>query len=194
MPLKQNKLFWDMDNTLLHSFVADSEAHADNIIDLYSQWWEGIKFNVRNDGWYVSFVRDGTMELLDFSRELLGFEHVNMLTIGMREYALWANMATGLGFDPNCQIFPREDVLNYRVSPKFLHTNNVLIDNENFEHHCEHDHCKVAWLNNLPRENFLQIPGFAVWSEVLTPDWTANYVRETKERIIETFKKYETAI
>lgn len=176
-----------MDNTLLHSFVADSEAHADSILDLYSEHWKGVKFHVRYDGWYVSFLRNSSLELLEWTRNLLGFEHVNMLTLGGREYALWANISTGLGFDPNYQIFPREDVLNYRISPKFLHTNNVLIDNEDYEHHTQYDHCKVTWLNNIPRSNFIEIPDFTVWSELLTNEWNTQYIEDTKYKINQVF-------
>lgn len=196
---KQNILFWDLDNSIVHSMKADSESHADDLIYMYGEYWKSVKFCIRGEGWdsssewFVSFLREGALKLLDFSRELLGDDNVKILTLSPFNYAARVNILMGLGFDANSDIFTHEFLLKDKICPEFKDTFNVLIDNENHTHHMQDDdgdkyeHCKVVWLNNLPHEQFIQIPEFTVWSEILKEEWTAKYVAETKQRIIEAF-------
>lgn len=196
----QTKLFFDLDETLVHSFKATNQDHADQLLNLYDGYWKSAKYCIRGTGWdeppvwYVSFLRKGTLDLLKFTRDLLGEEHVNMLTLGGSSYAEYTNANMGLGFNPNSQIFPHEVIASYKIHPKFRRTFNILIDNENHDHHrvdrrgFELTHGKVKWLNNLPSENFIQIPEFTVWSESLDPKWTEQYVEDTKAKILELIK------
>lgn len=187
MTSKQNKLFWDLDETMVHSMYANNEEHADQLLELYSEHWKGVKFKIRHDGWYVSFLRDSTKKLLEFSRELLGEENVYILTAGSQDYVLWVNMYVGLGFDPNTNIFSREDFARQEVCPNFKDTFNVLIDNENYLYHCLGERCKVKYLNHIPSEQFIHADKFTVWEERVDPNWTDKYIEDTKLRIRKAF-------
>lgn len=185
--MSSNKLFWDLDETLVHSMYANNEEHADQLIDMYGEHWKGVKFEIRHDGWFVSFLRNSTQRLLEFSRELLGKENVYILSAGSCDYVLWANTKIELGFDPNTNIFTREDFTYTETSPKFKDTFNVLIDNENYFYHALGERGKVKFLNNYPIEQHINIEPFTVWSEKIDPDWVDNYVEDTKERIRKAF-------
>lgn len=189
MTLKQNKLFWDLDESMIHSFYADNEKHANQLLDTYSEYWVGIKYHVRNDGWYVSFLRNGILELLEFSRSLLGGEHVNMLSIGGKEYILWANIKMGLGFDPNFQIFGKEDLSTLKVHPKFKDTFNILIDDMSYSHHIKRaeGNNKIDFLSKIPKSNLIQIPKFTVWEGDIDKESIDEFVGETKDRIVRAF-------
>ncbi len=196
---KRKVIFFDLDNTIVHSMKADSESHADQLIYMYGEYWKSVKFCVRGDGWdagsewFVSFLRNGALELLDFSRELLGSDNVKILTLSPLNYAACVNTVMGLGFDANTDIFTHESLKKHRICPDFKDTFNVLIDNEDHTHHTQDDdglkyeHCKVVWLNNLPPEQFIQIPEFTVWGEILAEEWTAEYVNGTKQQIRKAF-------
>ena len=185
--MNSNKLFWDLDETMVHSMYANNEAHADQLIELYGEHWKGVKFRLRNDGWYVSFLRNSTMRLLEFTRELLGKENVFILTAGTQDYVLWVNTHVGLGFDPNTNIFSREDVARQEVCPKFKDTFNVLIDNENYFYHAMGDRCKVKFLGSYPADQHIHIEKFTVWEEKIDPEWDDKYIQDTKERIEKVF-------
>jgi hypothetical protein len=180
-----NKLFWDLDESLIHTFYADSEKHADQLMDLYSEYWKGVKYYIRHDGWYVSFLRNGALELLEFTRNLAGFDNVNMLSIGGKEYILWANVKMGLGFDPNFQIFGKEDIATLKVHPKFKDTHNILIDDMSFAHHIKRSegNNKIDFLSGIPKNNLIQIPKFTVWVGDVDKNHIDQFIDETKNRI-----------
>ncbi len=188
MSSKQNKLFWDLDETMVHTLVADNEDHADKLIDMYGEHWKGTKIKIRHDGWYVSFLRNSTQKLLEFSRELLGKDNVYMLSVGTLDYIAWANVLIGLGFDPNTNLFGREDIQRVETCPKFKDTFNVLIDNENYHYHSCGSRGKVQFLGNIPEEQLIQVKEFTVWNEPITQQWTDKFVDGTQQRIIESFK------
>ena len=192
MTSKQNNLFWDLDETLVHTLVASNEKHADELIDLYGEHWAGTKINIRHDGWYVTFLRKSTKRLLEFSRELLGPENVYMLSHGSNDYIAWVNVRVGLGFDPNTNLFGREDVFWLDTCPKFKDHFNVLIDNENYLYHSCGDRGKVKFLNNIPEEQFIQIPQFTVWSESITDDKIDELVEDMKTKITNAFELCQT--
>ena len=95
------KVFLDFDEMLAHSFYADSEKHADQLLEDYSEHWYGVKYHIRNDGWYVTFKRSWADDLIKFLNELVDKDNVYILTTGTLDYIRWANIKINLGFDPN---------------------------------------------------------------------------------------------
>lgn len=187
MNSKTNRLFWDLDETLVHTMVADSEKHANELVDLYGEHWSGIPFKIRHDGWYVVFVRNSTKRLLEFSRELLGHDNVYLLSVGTVDYVAWVNVKAELGFDPNTNLFGREDIVMTETCPKFKDSHNVLVDNENYLYHSCGERGKVKFLNNIPEDQFIQIPQFTVWSEYLDPKRIDEMVEDMKTKIKTAF-------
>lgn len=115
-----NKIFWDLDETLLHTFFNEPN-------DLPS-----FGFELDHD-WYYTVIRPRAQEILQFSRELVGAENVLALTASTRDYAETVNEKGALGFLPD-QIYPREFIQNWYYNDpdakKLLQNpNNVLIDN-----------------------------------------------------------------
>tara|TARA_R110002167_G_scaffold98020_3_gene258293 strand:- start:24269 stop:24826 length:558 start_codon:yes stop_codon:yes gene_type:complete len=183
----KNYLVMDLDECMVHTFYADHKKHADQLLDSYGEAWKGVKYHIRHDGWYVSFVRSWTYDLLEFGRDLLGEDNVFIMSQGMLEYVLWANVHLDLGFNPNTNIFGREDIGRYEKHPRFGQSFNVLVDNENYDYHCfPTDRCKVKALHDIPREQLLQVKDFTVWSEPITDQ--TDYLESIKDRIMKAFK------
>jgi hypothetical protein len=109
-----------------------------------------------------------------------------MLSIGGKEYILWANVKMGLGFDPNFQIFGKEDLAIIKVHPKFKDTNNILIDDMSFAHHLKRPegNNKIDFLSGIPKENLTQIPKFTVWVGDINKESIEQFVDETKNKIV----------
>jgi hypothetical protein len=163
----------DFDETLAHSIYADHEKHADQLIDMYGEHWRCEKFYVNPKGWdvhgeiewYVTCKRSWTDDLIKFSRELVGHDNVYILTASVGDYIRWCNKKLELGFDPNSNIFSREDILSIEVNPKFVNTHNILVDNLPYCEHSREQYGKAAFLNNLPKEQFVRVNEFEVWKE-----------------------------
>jgi hypothetical protein len=186
---KSNYLFLDLDECMVHSNYANDEKHADQLIDMYGEHWAGVKFQIRNDGWYVSFIRSWTRELLTFSRQLLGNNNVHMLSTGTLNYIRWVNVHLKLGFDPNTNIFGREDLqCQWAAHPKFRDTFNVLVDNEDWYYHSTGQCSKVAFLTNLPMEQLIQVPKFEVYTETIDKQKQQEQFDDVKDRIMKVFK------
>jgi hypothetical protein len=190
------KLFMDLDECMVHSLYADNEKHADQLIDMYGEYWRGEKYNVRvssgawdygqsspYDSWHVSFLRPLTKDLLIFARQVFGNDNVYMLSTGILDYIRTVNIILELGFDPNINIFGREDIKRHTTHPKFKDTFNVLVDNEDYEYHSLGVNCKVNWLNVIPPEQLVQINEFTVWK----PDDDEYYLENVKDRILTAF-------
>lgn len=108
-----NKIFFDVDETLIHS--------CDTLHTQFSRPAE----NHYED--YVTAVRKGTPEVLDLARELVGHENVYLLSVGTRPYIFALNEGFGWGFDQG-NIFAR-DYFNHGRLEGLSDQNNVLIDN-----------------------------------------------------------------
>lgn len=181
-------LFLDFDNTLAHTLCADNEKHADDLLYIYGEHWYGVKFKIRHDGWYVTFKRTLTNELLEFSRNLFGNENVFILTTGTLDYIRWCNVKLKLEFDPNTNIYGREDIEHYEVrNPRFLNSFNILVDNETYEYHKEGTYCKVNFLNDLPRNQYIKVPGFTVWERDVNDD----YLDILKDQIVRVYRSID---
>jgi len=178
-----NCLHFDVDHTMIHSLYASSEKDADELLYTYGEYNYGIKYQVRGL-WYVSFLRNCTKELLSFSRQLLGNDNVYMLSTGILEYITAVNQKFELEFNPNTNIYGREDIEGYFIHPKFAGKHNILIDDMDWYFHTEGRHNKVLFLDNLPYDNLLQVSNFNVnWEDPIDD----TYVSDLKERIVEAF-------
>lgn len=188
MNSKNNYLFLDLDECMVHSLYANNETHADQLIDTYGEHWVGKKFNIRHDGWYVTFRRSWTKDLLTFARQLLGNENVMMLSTGTLDYIRWVNVHAELGFDPNTNIFGREDLKRqFHCHPKFKDTFNVLVDNETYDYHNFGigTISKVAFLNDIPESQFIHVKKFEVWIEPISDQ--TEYLESVKDKIMTAF-------
>lgn len=120
-----NKVFWDIDSTLIFSDFAKPEQ-------------EHILFQLDNGQHdYFTIIRPCAKRLIEFSRQLVGEENVFILTTSTRDYARKINELALFGFN-NDQIFSREDIARQTVHQAYggyatmphehAHKENVLID------------------------------------------------------------------
>jgi hypothetical protein len=152
-------LVLDFDETLASSMYASNEKHADELLETYGQYWHGVKFQLPNDGWYVSFIRSWSKELISYFQMTLGLDNICILSWGTNDYVLRAAHLLDLGISPQ-NTFTREDI-GYTV-PRFENKNNVLVDNENYSYHRGGYHNKVNFLYGLEPEKLVQVTNFDV--------------------------------
>jgi phosphoglycolate phosphatase-like HAD superfamily hydrolase len=116
-------IFFDIDETLIHS-AYDKPGFRNDYLEL--TFIEG-----RN---LYTLVRPCADKIIQYARNLVGFENVYILTTATREYAEQVNDGAGWNFDVK-SIFTREDLRDAtRVGttiphPTLAHPNNVIIDN-----------------------------------------------------------------
>jgi hypothetical protein len=122
-----NKIFWDIDETLIHTTNrALGSANA-------------VAFKLKNNKYtYNTIIRSCSKELIDYTREVVGFDNVYILTAATSDYANKVNELAGWAFHPD-HIIAREDVSQHYISTayggdtvspnKLAHKYNVLIDN-----------------------------------------------------------------
>lgn len=152
-------LVLDFDETLASSMYASNEKHADELLERYGQYWNGVKFRLPNDGWYVSFIRSWSKELISYQQAILGLNNVCILSWGTNDYVLRAAHLLDLGI-PAQNTFTREDI-GYTV-PRFENKNNVLVDNETYSYHQSGHQNKVNFLYGLEPEKLVQVTDFDV--------------------------------
>jgi hypothetical protein len=122
-----NKLFWDIDETLIHTLFNEKTTQPH------------ISFKLPNDtATYNTIVRDCAQSVIDFSREIVGAENVYILTAATHDYAWTINNRTGWGFGEH-QIIARDEIARHKTSTAyggscvlagmFAHRDNILIDN-----------------------------------------------------------------
>lgn len=121
-----NKIFFDNDETLSHSMYKDPEQ-------------ESVIISFNDGDFYYTVIRPSATKVLEFSRDLVGFDNVYMLTSATREHAEKVNENGGVGF-ANDHILAREDMsktefygaygsVHCYSNPDVADENNVLIDN-----------------------------------------------------------------
>jgi hypothetical protein len=121
-------IFWDIDECLIHtSFNAElEEPHLMFTLD-------GGHQN------YYTVVRPSAAAMIEYSRELLGREHVYILTASVRDYASKISELAGWNFDAD-HILTRETLKQHEYQLAYgsrttlphetlAHAQNVLIDN-----------------------------------------------------------------
>jgi hypothetical protein len=148
-----------MDETLVSSLYASNENHADQLLDIYGQYWTGVKFSLSNDGWYASFIRSWSKELIEYLQLTLGLDNVCILSWGSQRYVLEVVKLLGLNIPP-CNIYTRED-MRY-TAPRFKDRNIVLVDDESHWYHMQGDVNKVNFLYGLKPEKLIQVTKFDV--------------------------------
>jgi len=118
-----NCVFWDLDETLIHSMTESNDGNYDFTIHLDNGAWSSV------DTYYVKVRRD-SKDVIDYSRELVGHKNVFILTAATYDYALSICNKADFGFKED-QIISREHIRQF-VKPqesKYRNKNNVLIDN-----------------------------------------------------------------
>jgi hypothetical protein len=150
-------LVLDLDETLVSSLYASNINHADQLLQNYGHLYTGKKFNLSNDGWYVTFERSWSQELIKYFQLVLGLDNVCILSWGTNRYVLEVVKLLGLGISPN-NIFTRED-MGANV-PRFKNQNVVLVDNENYQYHLSGPINKVNFLHCLEEHKLIQTPNF----------------------------------
>lgn len=153
-------LFLDLDETLISTLDAEDEKHADQLLDIYTQHWKGEKY-LLSDGWYVSFIRDWSKDLVAYYQMVIGYKNVGILSWGTLEYVTFVNQLLGLNV-VSYNIYGRED-MNANV-PKLKGLNKVLVDNEDYAHHLEmgYPYTKIRFLGELPVSKMVTVRGFDV--------------------------------
>jgi hypothetical protein len=118
-----NCVFWDLDETLIHSMDVPNGDEYDFTIETDGGGW------VISETYYVKVRRD-SRDVIAHSRELVGPENVFILTAATYNYALDICNKANFGFKED-QIISREHIRHF-VKPqesKYRNKDNVLIDN-----------------------------------------------------------------
>lgn len=146
---------------------ASSEAHADQLLETYGQYYEGDKFYLmESDGWnlkkmwYVSFIRPWSKEIIKHFQTSMGRENVGVLSWGVSEYVMKSMSVLGISMPLN-NIYAREDIA--MNCPRFRGRNNILVDNMSYQEHLEAEkYNKVKFLHYLPKNKFVEVMDFDV--------------------------------
>lgn len=121
-----NKIFIDLDETLVHTCLSDLEQ-------------EHLVISLPNDYDYYTIVRPSAINVIKFARDMVGRNNVYILTVATRKYAEQICEKAGFEFD-NDHIFTREDINRNEFRGAYggqhcysnedvAHKDNVLIDN-----------------------------------------------------------------
>ena len=126
------RIFLDLDSTLIFTALDDPEQ-------------DHIKFYLIDDARpYYTIIRPSAKKLIDFARNLVGFDNVYILTSAIKEYAEIINDKAGFGFEKD-HIFAREDMQHNTYytaysgsaclgNESILDKDNVLIDDLQFRY------------------------------------------------------------
>lgn len=151
------KIFWDIDETLIHSVMYTGKDYNDHsfIIDVY-------------DELYYTHVRPCAYSLIEYSRGLVGVDNVYILTAAAERYARCVNAKAGWEFAED-HIIARETIERYTVRLPSLyscktivsehplaHNDNILIDNLPPEYNNE----KTTLLRVNPLINYFKVDDY----------------------------------
>ena len=183
------RLFLDCDEAQISSLYANNEHHANQLIEIYGQHWEGWEYSLNEGtgwessiGWYVTFLRPWAKEFLKWSQDTYGRENVYFLTMGSADYIFKMNSLVGFDID-NDHILTREDI--YYPKYNFDDSNNVLVDNENYEYHSSGVLNKVNFLGGIPKEKLVEVDDFDV--RYFNPEFDDGYVEHVKVKVEQAF-------
>ena len=147
------KLFWDIDETLIHSraYIHEKYKHT-FIVDVY-------------DELYYTCVRPCAKQVIEYSREVFGADNVYILTAASELYAQRINKLAEWNF-PEDHIIGRETTERYCINIPSLYgssslvtdhplanKNNLLIDNLRPEWNTE----KTSLMLINPQKNYLTV-------------------------------------
>lgn len=121
-----NKIFWDIDETLIHTHFNKSDYHT-------------FSFTLKDSsGPYYTIVRPCARRLIEYSRSLVGKENVYILTTSTFEYASTVSEKANWQFEPY-QILGREVIKDFHKTFSYVtrtfsehplrNSDNILIDN-----------------------------------------------------------------
>jgi hypothetical protein len=147
------KLFWDIDETLIHSRAYINEKYKHTfIVDVYGEL-------------YYTCVRPCAKQVIDYSREVFGADNVYILTAATESYAQSVNRQAAWNF-PEDHIIGRETTNRYSIKIPSLYgsdilvtehplanKNNLLIDNLRPEWNIE----KTSLMLINPQKNYLTV-------------------------------------
>ena len=118
----------DLDETLIHTQIVGNKYFIDENEAF------NIQFRLNNDPlYYLTWIRKEAQKVIDFSREVVGYDNVFLFTRGASDYAAGVNEHAKFGFT-NEQILWREkwsELESFSRWEKF-DADNILVDNEKY--------------------------------------------------------------
>lgn len=167
--MKINKIYFDIDETLIHTLLVEENPHVD--------YFDSREFGIPGlDGGTESYYvigRPCATELIEHARKLVGHENVYILTAATRDYAQAVNEILAFGFDHN-NILAREDMMETRIHHT-ANENNVIIDNMPIRYNYEK--IQFIGLENTAHDNYVKVH-----------DWYGR--RDNADTIKEIFYEY----
>lgn len=147
------KLFWDIDETLIHSRAYINEKYKHTfIVDVYGEL-------------YYTCVRPCAKQVIEYSRKVFGADNIYILTAATESYAQSVNRQAAWNF-PEDHIIGRETTNRYSIKIPSLYgsdilvtehplanKNNLLIDNL----HPEWNREKTSLMLINPQKNYLTV-------------------------------------
>lgn len=128
-----NNIYFDLDECLLHTSV-DTDPGQNCFQQKLMEWSVKEKRDVLKT--FYTIIRPCAKELFDFAWNIVGEEHVYILTDSVFDYASGINNA--MGFVDPCRLLTREDLNRHQVSGAYgglyslkhetAHPLNLLID------------------------------------------------------------------
>jgi len=114
-----NKVFFDVDETLIHTSSYEGNAFGEN----FDLPYESFIFEDSMIRYYTA-LRQGSLDALNLARKLVGEDNVYLLSLGTRDYIEKLNDLFDFGFEKD-HIYARGEY----HTPILDDPNNVLIDN-----------------------------------------------------------------
>lgn len=147
-----NKIFFDIDETLIHSEYGSNDEANFNFVD-------GFGYT------YCTYVRPCSNELIEYARSLVGVENVHILTAATLDYASKINKNAGWGFSED-DIFAREIMKKYSIQIPSLYGSSTLVNPHPYAHQLnvlidnlpsKYNNDKIDLMCIDPRTNYLHV-------------------------------------
>ena len=145
-------IFFDIDETLIHSSYDKPNYLRNDYLEL--------KFVEGRD--LYTLVRPCADKIIQYARDLVGFENVYVLTTSTREYAEQVNTGAGWNFNVK-SLFTREDLRDAKSNtmyetlphPTLANPNNVIIDNLPYRYNTN----KMAYIG-ISADNYCHVDDY----------------------------------
>lgn len=150
-------IFVDMDETMIHSYYAQTELSAKTKSDLDRSYKQEVEyFGLGENEYYITYLRPGTREFLKWARERFGRQNVLIATAAIHEYAVAINKVLSLGFEEH-QIYSRDRI--YQKGHIFYKSGKYfLVDDRDYWEHREGRFNKLRFLRKLPESQLINVP------------------------------------